>query len=75
MLKPLELLAVPQDKGMANWGLPHQADRAIADQVAEYISMAAKLDFVDSGEFARGRVAWKERLPVGEKVQEISAAA
>ena len=50
----------PLYKFVANWVLPLQPDRAVADQLGEIIRGAPKLDFVDVADFASGRLPWKD---------------
>lgn len=47
-------------KFVANWVLPLQPDRAVADQLGEIIRDAPKLDFVEVADFASGRLPWKD---------------
>ncbi|OQE00300.1 hypothetical protein PENVUL_c054G07904 [Penicillium vulpinum] len=54
---------------LANWVLPLQPDRAIADDLGEIIRGAPKLNYVDLGEFASGKLEWKYGNPVGSLVK------
>lgn len=57
----------PLYKFIANWVLPLQPDRAIADQLGEIIPDAPKLNFVDVADFASGRLPWKDENRKAEK--------
>ena len=63
----------PLYKFVANWVLPLQPDRAVADQLGEIIRNAPKLDYVDAEGFASGRLLWKDesRKTNKQKKQEL----
>lgn len=50
----------PLHKLYTNWILPLQADRTIADMMAEMIRRGPKLSFVDTSRFGEGRLPWKD---------------
>lgn len=50
----------PMYKLLANWLLPLQPDRAVADQLGKLIRNAPKLDFVDVTSFPSGRLPWAD---------------
>lgn len=57
----------PLYKLMANWVLPLQSDRALADQLGEIIRAAPKLNFVDVADFPSGRLPWTDEDYQAEK--------
>ncbi|KAF2726640.1 FAD binding domain protein [Polyplosphaeria fusca] len=62
----------PMLKFIANWVLPYQADRGIADQLGEIIRRAPKLNWVDTNDFGKGRLAWQdeEKQPAKMELKE-----
>lgn len=65
----------PMHKFLANWVLPLQPDRAVADQLGEIIRDAPKLDYVDVAGFASGRLAWKDEIRQAEKQKKKQRTA
>ncbi|KAK2624713.1 hypothetical protein QTJ16_005906 [Diplocarpon rosae] len=59
----------PFHKFLANWVLPLQPDRAIADQLGQIIRGAPKLDFVSTRGFSAGSMGWNDESLETHKVE------
>lgn len=67
LIKNIQAWRTPSYKFIANWVLPLQPDRAVADQLGEIINDAPKLNFVHVADFASGRLPWNDEIHKPEK--------
>ncbi|KAL9127723.1 MAG: hypothetical protein Q9217_003453 [Psora testacea] len=71
LITDVQAWRTPLYKFVATWVLPLQPDRAVADQIGEIVRDAPKLDFVDVGDFAKGRLTWKDEDREVQRNQKI----
>lgn len=60
LITDVQAWRTPLHRFLAEWVLPLQADRKIADQLGEVIRAAPKLDYVDLDEYPAGLLSWKD---------------